>query len=129
MISGEGTPSLFLFLANLPDKPASCVPSTDVLGLITEAIDAHLWSATGCSREELLPKLRVLSPYIEAIEFTTKQDDGALPQNLHKADIVLAGVSRTGKMPLSIYLAQKGYKVANAPIVMGVNMPKMLYSV
>uniref|UniRef100_A0A7C8YY06 Protein-serine/threonine phosphatase n=1 Tax=Opuntia streptacantha TaxID=393608 RepID=A0A7C8YY06_OPUST len=66
---------------------------------------------------------------IEAIEFTIKQDDGALPHNLHKADIVLTGVSRTGKTPLSIYLAQKGYKVANVPIVMGVELPKALFEI
>jgi regulator of PEP synthase PpsR (kinase-PPPase family) len=66
---------------------------------------------------------------IEAIEFTIKQDDGASPQNLAKADIVLTGVSRTGKTPLSIYLAQKGYKVANVPIVMGVEMPRTLFEV
>ncbi|KAK6133307.1 hypothetical protein DH2020_032970 [Rehmannia glutinosa] len=66
---------------------------------------------------------------IEAIEFTIKQDDGALPENLHKADIVLTGVSRTGKTPLSIYLSQKGYKVANVPIVMNVDLPRGLFEV
>lgn len=67
--------------------------------------------------------------WIEAIEFTIKQDDGALPQNLHKTDIVLTGVSRTGKTPLSIYLAQKGYKVANVPLVMGIKAPKALFEI
>ncbi|XWS19467.1 hypothetical protein CRYUN_Cryun31cG0018700 [Craigia yunnanensis] len=66
---------------------------------------------------------------IEAVEFTIKQDDGAMPQNLCKADIVLMGVSRTGKTPLSIYLSQKGYKVANVPIVKEVSLPKGLFEV
>nr|ACR34154.1 unknown [Zea mays] len=66
---------------------------------------------------------------IDAIDFTIKQDDGALPQNLNRADIVLVGVSRTGKTPLSIYLAQKGYKVANVPVVMGVDLPKTLFEI
>ncbi|KAH0458878.1 hypothetical protein IEQ34_011692 [Dendrobium chrysotoxum] len=56
-------------------------------------------------------------------------DDGALLQNLNRAHIVLVGVSRTGKTPLSIYLAQKGYKVANAPIIMGVDSPKSLFDI
>ncbi|KAI4374080.1 hypothetical protein MLD38_012119 [Melastoma candidum] len=109
------------------------VPSADVLGPITEAIAAHLGvSPSGLPRGAPGRNFPLSEEYfrrIEAIEFTIKQDDGALPQNLHKADIILAGVSRTGKTPLSIYLAQKGYKVANVPIVMGVNMPKTLFEV
>nr|GEV99775.1 probable pyruvate, phosphate dikinase regulatory protein, chloroplastic [Tanacetum cinerariifolium] len=66
---------------------------------------------------------------IDAIEFTIKQDDGALPQNLRKADIVIADVSRSRKTPLSIYLAQKGFKVANVPIVKGVELPKTLFEI
>ncbi|WZZ30221.1 hypothetical protein YC2023_013622 [Brassica napus] len=66
---------------------------------------------------------------IEAIEFTIKQDDGTLPENLGKADIILVGVSRTGKTPLSTYIAQKGYKVANVPFVMGVEPPKTVFEV
>ena len=52
---------------------------------------------------------------IEAVEFTVKHDDGQEVRNLHKADIVLVGVSRTSKTPLSIYLAHRGWKVANIP--------------
>lgn len=106
------------------------VPCTDILGPITEAIASHLGvSPSGLPRgaggtnflsEDYFQR-------IEAVEFTIKQDDGALPKNLHKADIVLTGVSRTGKTPLSIYLAQKGYKVANVPIVMGLELPKTLF--
>ncbi|XP_030456873.2 probable pyruvate, phosphate dikinase regulatory protein, chloroplastic [Syzygium oleosum] len=109
------------------------VPSTDVLGPITEAIASHLGvSPSGLPRGAPGRSFPLTDDYfrrIEAIEFTIKQDDGALPQNLHKADIILAGVSRTGKTPLSIYLAQKGYKVANVPIVMGVELPKTLFEV
>ncbi|KAI6703998.1 hypothetical protein NL676_013134 [Syzygium grande] len=109
------------------------IPSTDVLGPITEAIASHLGvSPSGLPRGAPGRSFPLTDDYfrrIEAIEFTIKQDDGALPQNLHKADIILAGVSRTGKTPLSIYLAQKGYKVANVPIVMGVELPKTLFEV
>ncbi|KAI3710436.1 hypothetical protein L2E82_40217 [Cichorium intybus] len=109
------------------------VPSTDILSPITEAIALHLGvSPSGLPRGAPGRKFPLTEDYfkrIDAIEFTIKQDDGALPQNLHKADIVLTGVSRTGKTPLSIYLAQKGFKVANVPIVMGVAMPRTLFEV
>ncbi|RDX61355.1 putative pyruvate, phosphate dikinase regulatory protein, chloroplastic [Mucuna pruriens] len=107
------------------------VPSTDVLGPITEAIASHLGvSPSGLPRGASgLPLSDDYFRRIEAVEFTIKQDDGASPQNLAKADIVLTGVSRTGKTPLSIYLAQKGYRVANVPIVLGVGMPKTLFEV
>lgn len=109
------------------------VPSTDLLGPITDAIASHLGvSPSGLPRGAPGRKFPLTQDYfkrIDAIEFTIKQDDGALPQNLHKADIVLAGVSRTGKTPLSIYLAQKGFKVANVPIVMGLALPKTLFNI
>ncbi|EPZ42273.1 MULTISPECIES: pyruvate, water dikinase regulatory protein [Alicyclobacillus] len=58
---------------------------------------------------------------IEAIEFAVKYDDGREARGLHQADVVLVGVSRTSKTPLSIYLAHKGLKVANVPLVPEVN--------
>lgn len=109
------------------------IPSTDILGPITEAIASHLGvSPSGLPRGASGRNFPLSDEYfrrIEAIEFTIKQDDGALPENLQKAEIILTGVSRTGKTPLSIYLAQKGYKVANVPIVMGVALPKSLFEV
>jgi len=53
---------------------------------------------------------------IEAINFSVKHDDGKLPQGLKLADMVLVGLSRTGKTPLSTYLANQGWKVSNVPI-------------
>lgn len=63
---------------------------------------------------------------IEAVEFAVKNDDGAEPRNLPKADLVLVGISRTSKTPLSTYLAQRGLKVANVPLVLGVEPPEEL---
>jgi regulator of PEP synthase PpsR (kinase-PPPase family) len=63
---------------------------------------------------------------IEAVEFTVKNDDGAEPRNLPKADLVLVGISRTSKTPLSTFLAQKGFRVANVPLVLGVEPPPEL---
>uniref|UniRef100_M1ASN5 Pyruvate orthophosphate dikinase regulatory protein n=3 Tax=Solanum TaxID=4107 RepID=M1ASN5_SOLTU len=110
------------------------VASSDILGPITEAIAGHLGvSPSGLSRwapeRQKSPLSEEYFRRIEAIEFTIKQDDGALPRNLHMADIVLTGVSRSGKTPLSIYLAQKGYKVANVPIVMNIDLPNTLFEV
>jgi len=107
------------------------VASTDILRPITDAIAAHLGVAPsgiprGCRKSPLTEEY---FKRIEAIDFTIKQDDGAMPNNLSHATIVLVGVSRTGKTPLSIYLAQKGYKVANVPIVMGVELPKKLFEI
>lgn len=66
---------------------------------------------------------------IEAIEFTVKHDDGQEPRNLHLAEIVLVGVSRTSKTPLSIYMAHRGWKVANVPLVKGIDPPPQLFEV
>jgi regulator of PEP synthase PpsR (kinase-PPPase family) len=63
---------------------------------------------------------------IEAVEFAVKNDDGAEPRNLIKADLVLVGISRTSKTPLSTYIAQRGLKVANVPLVLGVDPPEEL---
>ncbi len=63
---------------------------------------------------------------IEAVEFAVKHDDGQSLGRLAEAEIVLVGVSRTSKTPLSTYLAQKGYKVANVPLVLGLPIPREL---
>lgn len=66
---------------------------------------------------------------IEAIEFAVKYDDGRDPRGILKADIVLVGVSRTSKTPLSQYLAHKRLKVANVPLVPEVEPPEELFKV
>jgi [pyruvate, water dikinase]-phosphate phosphotransferase / [pyruvate, water dikinase] kinase len=63
---------------------------------------------------------------IEAIEFALKFDDGIDMGGLAEADIVLVGISRTSKTPLSMYLAMEGYKVMNVPLVPGVPLPPEL---
>jgi len=66
---------------------------------------------------------------IEAIEFAVKYDDGRDPRGIIRSDIVLIGVSRTSKTPLSMYLAHKRYKVANVPLVPEVKPPDELFTV
>jgi [pyruvate, water dikinase]-phosphate phosphotransferase / [pyruvate, water dikinase] kinase len=65
---------------------------------------------------------------MEAIEFAVRFDDG-VGSGLHAADVVLVGVSRTSKTPLSIYLGYLGYKAANVPVVKGIQPPKELFEV
>ncbi len=63
---------------------------------------------------------------IEAIEYTLRHDDGQRVEELDKADIILLGVSRTFKTPLSVYLANKGWRVANVPIILNIPLPKII---
>ena len=63
---------------------------------------------------------------VDAVEFAVRHDDGANLRTLHEADIVLTGVSRTSKTPLSMYLAQRGFKTGNVPLVPGLDPPKEL---
>jgi len=63
---------------------------------------------------------------IEAIQFTMNHDDGNLLNDIEKSDIILVGVSRTSKTPTSIYLANKGFKTANIPLVNENSLPKKL---
>ena len=63
---------------------------------------------------------------IEAIQFTMSHDDGKKSEDVSKSDIVLVGVSRTSKTPTSIYLANRGYKTLNIPLVLEQNIPSSL---
>lgn len=66
---------------------------------------------------------------VEAIEFAVKYDDGKDPRGILKSDIVLLGISRTSKTPLSMYLANKNIKVANVPLVPEIPIPKEVFEV
>jgi len=63
---------------------------------------------------------------IEAIQFTMNHDDGNLLDDIKKSDIILLGVSRTSKTPTSIYLANRGYKTSNIPLVNKNSLPYIL---
>jgi regulator of PEP synthase PpsR (kinase-PPPase family) len=66
---------------------------------------------------------------IEAIEFTVKHDDGQAPHTMNKADLVLVGLSRTSKTPLSSYMAQLGWRVANVPLFPDITPPKEIFTI
>lgn len=105
------------------------LPCIDLLSPLLMGLSEYL----GHSPQEMPGLLRGMNEdyfrRIEAVEFTVKHDDGQECRNLHKADIVLAGVSRTSKTPVSIYLAHRGWKVANVPIVHGIDPPQELMNV
>src|SRR5256714_7215722 len=98
----------------------------DLLGHPIDAVarvSGHTARMTPGSRAPLTP---AYFRRIEAMEFAVKYDDG-VGAGLDEADIVLVGVSRTSKTPLSIYLGYLGHKVANVPIVKGIEPPKELF--
>ena len=66
---------------------------------------------------------------IDSMQFAFNHDDGQRTESLNEADIILLGVSRTFKTPISIYLAYKGWFAANVPIIMGINPPEVLYQI
>lgn len=63
---------------------------------------------------------------IDALNFTMEHDDGLMPETIDEADIILVGISRTSKTPTSIYLANRGIKTANIPLVPGIELPPPL---
>jgi hypothetical protein len=65
---------------------------------------------------------------IDALNFSMAHDDGRLPEDLDDADIIILGISRTSKTPTSIYLAQRGYKTTNVPIVPSIDLPPILFT-
>lgn len=111
------------------------VPSQDFLGTLVSRLAGFLGSQpTGLPRGWAGTRRKPLSDRyfkrVEAVEFTIKQDDGAACRNLAKADVVLLGVSRSSKTPLSMYLAQQfGYKVANVPLVLNIPPPLEIFQV
>ncbi|TNE96899.1 MAG: kinase/pyrophosphorylase [Deltaproteobacteria bacterium] len=66
---------------------------------------------------------------VAAMEFTMNHDDGRNVESLHLADIILVGISRTSKTPLSVYLSHRGYKVVNIPIILDQALPEHLYKI
>lgn len=102
------------------------VPTLDVLGGLIAKIGEHL-KAEPRSEPGLLHGFS--DDYfkrVEAVEFAVRHDDGANLRTLVDADLVLTGISRTSKTPLSMYLAQRGYKTGNVPIVPGIDPPQAL---
>ena len=116
--------ALAKFLANEGDKKK--IPCFSVLGnlilnfskLLNQKA-SHIPSGQHALNEEYYER-------IEAIQFTIAHDDGNLVEDINKADVILLGVSRTSKTPTSIYLANKGFKTLNIPLVNENSIPENL---
>ena len=102
------------------------IEAIDVIGALIGKLGTFLDREPINLPSALLPLSEEYFRRIEAVEFAVKSDDGKEPRNFKKADIVLVGVSRTSKTPLSTILAQRGLRVANLPMVLGVNPPPEL---
>lgn len=105
------------------------IPCTDLLGPLILTLD-HFFGVPSSKRIGALRQTD--DSYfrrIEAIEYTVRHDDGKTTNELDKADIILVGISRTSKTPLSIFLSHKGWKVANIPLVLGAPLPEQLFNV
>ena len=102
------------------------VPCLHVLHPIMQVFESYL----GAAQTPTVAGQHVLDAdyfrRIEALNFTMAHDDGQLPQDLSEADIVILGISRTSKTPTSIYLAQRGYKTTNLPLVPTIPLPAAL---
>jgi hypothetical protein len=105
------------------------VPTVDLLGPLIQSIS---------TRHRVKPQYRpgVLHSFsddyfqrVEAVEFAVRHDDGANLHTLFEADLVLTGVSRTGKTPLSMYLAQRGFKTGNVPLIPGMDPSRELLEI
>jgi regulator of PEP synthase PpsR (kinase-PPPase family) len=113
------------YLANQSEK--SSVPCFGVLGNLILSFSKllnqkaiHKPSAQHVLDEDYYKR-------IEAIQFTMSHDDGKKVDDINDADVVLLGVSRTSKTPTSIYLANRGYKTVNVPLVLDQKIPEDLY--
>ncbi|MSP19847.1 MAG: kinase/pyrophosphorylase [Bdellovibrionales bacterium] len=103
------------------------VSIVDLLGPLLEKLSVHL-KRDPQSQPGLFHQVNEnYFKRIEAIEFTVKHDDGKYADSLDRADIVLVGLSRTSKTPLSIFLSYKGWKVANVPLVKDIIPPIELF--
>ncbi len=105
------------------------VEAVDVIGALIHKVGSFLSAQPLNVPSVQMPLSEEYFRRVEAIEFAVKSDDGKEPRNLRKADLVLTGVSRTSKTPLSTYLAGRGLRVANVPLVLGVEPPKELYEI
>jgi regulator of PEP synthase PpsR (kinase-PPPase family) len=103
--------------------------SFDLLGPLLSTLDTYF----GVLSQSTVGALRAVDESyfkrIEAIEYTVKHDDGKTLDDLDKADIVLVGISRTSKTPLSIFLSHKGWKVANVPMVLNTPVPEEVFKI
>lgn len=103
------------------------LPAVDALDEVTAALEVQLGQEAHGRPGRQHRMDEAYFKRVEAIQYTIAHDDGVGWENWEEADIVLAGVSRSSKTPTSIYLANRGFKVANIPLVIESPPPPKLY--
>ena len=102
------------------------IPSLSIIGPVMQMFEAYLGAATtGRVGAQHVLNAEYFKR-IDALNYTMMHDDGQHVEGLEEADVVLVGVSRTSKTPTSIYLANRGIRTANVPLVPGIPMPHQL---
>lgn len=130
----EAAPGIVLYTIINPDLARALedycqklnVPCVPVLASIMKIFESYL----GAPATPTVGGQHVLDAEyfrrIDALNFTMAHDDGRLPEHLNEADILIVGISRTSKTPTSIYLAQRGFKTANMPLIPEIPLPEKL---
>jgi len=104
------------------------IPSLSIIGPVMQLFEAYLGAATtGRVGAQHVLNAEYFKR-IDALNYTMMHDDGQHVEGLEDADVVLVGVSRTSKTPTSIYLANRGIRTANVPLVPGIPLPRQLES-
>ncbi|MES1200988.1 MAG: pyruvate, water dikinase regulatory protein [Pseudomonadota bacterium] len=131
----EGAPGVVMFTLSKMDHRAKLetrcrqlkMPYVAVLDPVLDTVSRYL----GQELNHRVGGARVLNAEyfqrIDALDFAMYHDDGQQPVNLRRADVILVGVSRTSKTPTSVYLAHRGVKAANVPMVPNVPLPPELF--
>jgi len=102
------------------------VPSLSIIGPVMQLFEAYLGTATAGRVGAQHVLNAEYFKRIDALNYTMLHDDGQHVEGLEEADVVLVGVSRTSKTPTSIYLANRGVRTANVPLVPGIPIPRQL---
>src|SRR6201993_1795269 len=102
------------------------LPSLSIIGPVMQLFEAYLGAATAGRVGAQHVLNAEYFKRIDALNYTMLHDDGQHVEGLEEADVVLVGVSRTSKTPTSIYLANRGFRTANVPLVPGIPLPHQL---
>ena len=137
MKAARDQPTLIIFTVIIPEvrevirskAELHQIPLVDIMGPALEGLE-EITGSEALREPGLIHKLdEQYFMRVEAVEFAVNHDDGENPKGYKKADVVLLGVSRSSKTPVSMYLANRGIKVANLPLVPEVPTPPQLHRI
>jgi regulator of PEP synthase PpsR (kinase-PPPase family) len=134
LVEIEDSPGIVLFTLLEEDLvarlEAKCkdinIPSLSIIGPVLQLFQAYLGTTTSPRVGAQHTLNAEYFKRIDALNYTMMHDDGQHVEGLEDADVVLVGVSRTSKTPTSIYLANRGVRAANVPLVLGIPIPRQL---